>query len=97
MPQTSALDQLLHVEAQLIAAFCWSVESLLRSEMDGCQWLMGHVLPDSSNTLHAMHSDQLALMPQTSAFVQVLHTEAQLINAFCCSRESLLQSAVDAC
>ena len=88
MPQTSALDQLLHVEAQLIAAFCWSVDSLSRSEMEGCQWLMGHILPDSLNTLHAMHTDQLDLMLQTSAFVQLLHTKAQLINAFCCSRQS---------
>ena len=97
MPQTSALVQLPHVEAQLIAAFCWSVDSLLWSEMNGCQWLMGDVLPDSSTTLHAMQTDQLDLMLQTSAFVQLLHTEAQLINAFFCSRESLLRSAVDAC
>ncbi len=55
------------------------------------------ILPDSLGTLHAMHTDQLDLMSQISAFVQLLHPEAQLINAFCCSRESLLQLAVHAC
>ena len=52
----SAATQL---NAQLIAAFCWSVESLLWSHMNGCHWLMWHTLPDSSKTLHAMHTDQL--------------------------------------
>jgi len=36
-------------------------------------------------------------MLQPSALVQLLHMAAQLMNAFCCSKESLLPSAVNAC
>ncbi len=58
---------------------------------------LARLLKHPARDAHRSAGPQLEFMRQTSALVQLVHTEAQLINAFCCSRDSLLQSAVDAC